>query len=228
MTNESALLSAIAIDGPFTGSVERLADESRSSAIAKARRVGVVRIGPEGLEGDEHADRQAHGGSQQALHVLPSEHLARLKAAFPDAVNLHPGGLGENFSSQGGTEEAVCIGDIFALGTARVQISQPRTPCWKIDRRCGTEGVAAFIAKHGCAGWYYRVLEAGDYSPGDALIHLERLPDAVSLFRLHSTLATHRPALQVLDRMANAPGLSPEWEDKIRARMRWLIDNNAA
>lgn len=228
MTNEAGLLSAIAIDGPFTGSVERLADESRSSAIAKARRDGVVHIGPEGLEGDEHADRQAHGGAQQALHILPAEHLERLKAEFPDAVNLHPGGLGENFSSRGITEEVVFIGDIFALGTARIQISQPRTPCWKIDRRCGTEGVAAFIAKHGCAGWYCRVLEAGDFAPGDALIHLERMPDAVSLNRLHSTLATHRPALQVLERMAAAPGLSPEWQAKIRTRMRWLIDNNAA
>jgi MOSC domain-containing protein YiiM len=228
MTTDAALLPAIALDGPFLGGVKRLTDETRSSAIAKSRRDGVVRVWPEGLDGDEHADTQAHGGPQQALHVLPSEHLDRLKAEFPAAANLHPGGLGENFSSHGISEETVCIGDIFALGTARVQISQPRTPCWKIDSRCGVEGMAAFIANHGCAGWYYRVLEAGDYRSGDALIHLQRLPVAISLARFHRTLATHRPGLQALERMATAPGLSPEWEAKIRKRMRWLLDNDAA
>ncbi len=218
------LMPAVVVAGVFTGRVGLLPGESRGSAIAKQALAGPVRIGSEGLAGDEHADPRAHGGPEKAVHLFPAEHYETLARAFPEARHLLPGGLGENLSTRGLTEEVACIGDIFTLGTVRLQIAQPRTPCWKIDSRCGVEGVAAHVAQHGIAGWYFRVLVPGECRAGDTLIHVERPPGAVSLARFNHTLAAHRPALAALERLATAPGLAPEWVQRIRDRMQRLLD----
>lgn len=216
------LIAPVIVAGLFSGRVGLLRGESRGSAIAKQALDGRVRIGSEGLAGDEHADPRAHGGPEKAVHLFPSEHHAALARVFPAAHNLVPGGLGENLSTTGITEADACIGDVFALGAVRLQISQPRTPCWKIDARCGVEGVAAHVALHGIAGWYFRVLAPGECAAGDALTHLERPPGAVSLERFNRILREHRPALAALERMATASGLAPEWVRRIRERMARL------
>lgn len=218
----------VIVTGIFAGRIGLLPGESRGSAIAKKALAGPTRIGGEGLESDEHADTQAHGGPEKAVHLFPAEHHESLAQAFPEARNLVPGGLGENLSTRGLTELNVCIGDVFELGTVRLQVAQPRTPCWKIDARCGVEGVAAHVARHGTTGWYFRVLVPGVCTAGDALAHIERPPGAVSLARFQKTLAAHRPALAALDRMASAPGLAPEWMRRIRDRMAWLIERGEA
>ncbi len=219
------LIAPVIVSGIFTGRVGRLPGESRGSAIAKEPLAGPVRIGRDGLEGDEHADPRAHGGPEKAVHLFPLEHYDALARTFPEARHLHPGGLGENLSTRGITEDSACIGDIFTLGGVQLQISQPRTPCWKIDARCGVEGVAAHVAEHGLAGWYFRVLVAGECSAGDALTHVERLPGAVSLARFNRSLREARPTLQVLELLASAPGLAPDWVRKIRSRIEWLQNN---
>ena len=110
----------------------------------------------------------------------------------------------------------------------KVQVTQPRQPCWKIDARCGVEGVAAFVAAHGLAGWYFRVLASGECAAGDALIHVERPQGAVSLVHFNRSLRAQRPALSVLEMLAAAPGLAPDWVGKIRSRMQWLRENGGA
>jgi MOSC domain-containing protein YiiM len=220
------LIAPVIVAGIFTGRVGMLPGESRGSAIAKEPLAGRCVIGVEGIAGDEHADPRVHGGSEKAVHLFPQEHHEALARAFPEARHLQPGGLGENLSTRGITENEAHIGDVFALGTARLQIAEPRTPCWKIDARCGVEGVAAHVAEHGIAGWYFRVLAPGECEAGDALIHLERPPGALSLARFHQSQRAQRPALEVLDRLANAPGLSPDWVRKIRSRIEWLQNNS--
>ncbi len=216
------MLPACNIDAVFVGAVAVLADDSRSSAIVKTAVTGPVRLSDTGLAGDTHADLQAHGGPDKALHLFPAEHYARLLAAFPAARNLLPGGLGENITTRGLSEDTVCIGDIFALGAARIQVTQPRTPCWKIDRRTGCEGVAAYIAEHGCTGWHYRVLAPGAISAGDRLAHLERPAGSVPLARFWRTVRTPRPLPAALSLLAAAPGLSPEWVRKLHERIERL------
>ncbi len=217
-----ALMAAVRVDGLFVGRIGLLPGESRGSAIAKQALDAPVRIEIDGLVGDEHADPRAHGGPEKAVHLFPQEHYAALALSFPEARHLHPGGLGENISTRGLTEENTCIGDVFELGTARLQVAQPRTPCWKIDARCGGEGVAAHVAQHGIAGWYLRVLAPGECVAGDALVHVERPPAAVSLARFNRTVADHRPPLVALERMATAPGLAPDWARRICERIARL------
>ena len=217
----------IAVDGLFAGQVAQLAGDSRSSAIVKTPVSGRCLLTAEGLTGDAQADRRVHGGGGKALHHYPAEHYALLAAAFPAAQHLMPGGLGENISTRGLTEHDVCIGDVLRLGGARIQVSQPRTPCWKIDHRAACEGVAAFIAEHGLAGWYYRVLEAGEVAAGDWLEHLERPADAVSLDEFWRVTHTPRPSIEALSRLANASGLDAQWVGKLRQRAEWLRNNGS-
>jgi MOSC domain-containing protein YiiM len=221
-----AMNAAIAIDGLFVGQVALLAGDSRSSAIVKTPVIGRCLLTAEGLVGDTQADRRVHGGDGKALHHYPAEHYAQLAAAFPDARNLAPGGLGENISTRGLTESEVCIGDIFRIGRARIQVSQPRTPCWKIDTRTSCEGVSAFIGEHGLAGWYYRVLEAGEVAAGDWLEHIERPAEAVTLAEFWQVIRAQRPTLEALLRLAHASGLDDAWAGKLMQRVEWLRTNS--
>ena len=222
------LIPPVPVAGLFIGRVGLLPGESRGSAIAKAAVVGHCRIDTDGFAGDEHADMNAHGGPEKAVHLFPAEHLDALARAFPDARHLIPGGLGENISTRGLTEENVHIGDVFELGTARLQVAQPRTPCWKIDARCGVDGMAAHVAEHGISGWYFRVRTPGECTLADALVHVQRPPGSVSLARFHRGLHARRPALELLHRLAEAPGLAPDWMRKIRGRIDWLLANGDA
>jgi MOSC domain-containing protein YiiM len=213
----------------FTGRVRPMPGDGRSTGICKQRVEGPLRVAFEGLEGDQQADRRLHGGPEKALHQFPIANYARLAGAFPDlAPAFVAGAIGENLSTPALDESQVCVGDVFALGTARVQLSQPRRPCWKIDARFGHEGIAAFVETQALAGWYYRVLEPGTVRVGDELALLDRTPDALTLQQFNSLARLHRPQAVDLMRAANLPGLTVDWAERFRARALWLHHNTPA
>lgn len=210
------------IGGLFLGQVALLDQDSRSSAIVKSAVRGPCLLTPEGLAGDSQADRRVHGGTEKAVHLYPAEHYAHLAAAFPAARHLVPGGLGENLSTTGLTEDLVCIGDRYAIGTAVIEVSQPRSPCWKIDHRVGVEGMAALIARAGLTGWYFRVIDQGRIGVGDRLDLSHRPAGAVSLAEYLQVSGAHRPSLETVLRVAAAPGLSPDKRQRLEDRAAWL------
>lgn len=211
-----------AVLGLYAGAVTPLAG-GRASAIHKLPITGEVVLHELGLSGDAQADRRLHGGLDKALHHFPSEHYTALARAFPAIGELlAPGSIGENISSLGLTEETVCLGDVYSFGTARVQLTQPRSPCGKIDRRYGVDGLAKLIQHNGNCGWYYRVLSSGLVRAGDSLQLLEREPDATSLALFHATMRETRPPRDVLERLANMELLGADWMKKLRGRLQWL------
>jgi MOSC domain-containing protein YiiM len=223
-----ALIRETRVDGLFAGRVALLENDSRSSAIAKSAVSGRLALTPTGLVGDEQADRRVHGDEGKALHLLPAEHLVRLQSAFPEARHLYPGGLGENISTAGQTECDVCIGDIFRIGTAWIQVSQPRRPCWKIDHRTGCDGMAAYIFLHGIAGWYFRVLEAGTIAVDDVMTHSERPVGAPTLMAFWNLTRNERYPAEALEQLATAPGLEPDWRTRLQERAAYLRRNPIA
>ncbi|MGB0126013.1 MAG: MOSC domain-containing protein [Rhodocyclaceae bacterium] len=214
------------IDQVFVGTRQSLPPEGQPTGMYKRPVAGPVDLGREGLAGDVQADRRVHGGPEKALHHYPAEHYATLTAVFPAAADaLVPGSLGENVTTLGLVEDAVCVGDVFRLGTARIQVSQPRSPCWKIDCKFAATGMARFIAEKGITGWYYRVLETGRIGPGDGLELLDRNVDPVTLSRLWRAQLERRPALDELQRLLGTPGLAPGWAKKLADRLDWLRRN---
>lgn len=111
------------------------------------------------IEGDRQADLRNHGGVDKAVYAYPAEHRPFWSAEIGyDAVEAP---FGENLSTLGITEEDARIGDIWRWGTAELQISQPRWPCYKLALHSGrTDMVKRFVAAGRC-GWYLRVLEEG-------------------------------------------------------------------
>ena len=213
--------------GLFGGKVQPMPGDGRPTAIFKQPLAGRVRVGPEGFEDDDRqADRRVHGGPEKALHHFPLDSHRRLAQAFPEqAAQFGAGAIGENISTEGLDEASVCIGDVYALGSARVQLCQPRSPCWKIDAKFGREGITAHIFEQGMAGWYYRVLAPGMVQAGDAFELLERSDDAPSLAQLWALSRQARPPLELLQRAAQAPGLAGNWQRKLNQRLDWLRKN---
>ncbi|RIX48364.1 MAG: MOSC domain-containing protein [Rhodocyclales bacterium GT-UBC] len=210
----------------FIGGIRPLPESGRPTGIYKQPVDTALELGPEGFVGDQQADRRVHGGPEKAVHLYPATHYARLAAQFPDAASeLVAGSLGENISTPDLDETAVHIGDIWQLGSARLQVCQPRNPCWKIDERFACDGMAAFIAEHRLTGWYWRVVTPGRVTPGDRLELHSRPADSVSLAEAMQLWQSHRPSAEALEKLASAPGLASQWQQKIQQRLNWLQQN---
>ncbi|HMW18891.1 MAG TPA: MOSC domain-containing protein [Accumulibacter sp.] len=213
-------MSAVSL---FSGGLTRWEAHGQWTGIYKRPVEGRQFLTVDGLADDRQADRRVHGGPDKALHQYPVGHYVRLATLFPTAADhLVVGSIGENVSAADFDERGMCIGDIFLLGEARLQVSQPRSPCWKIDQRYQTAGMAKAIAEHGWCGWYFRVLDEAWVASGDELVLVERPPSAVPLAELWATCQEHRPDPAALDRLASTPGLSIGWQKKLRQRQQWL------
>ena len=137
-------------------------EEPWTTGIFKTTVCGPVWLGKLNLAGDAQADLSVHGGIHKAVNVYPSEHYSywRQDIHLPD---MPYGAFGENFTTYGLLEDEVCIGDMFGIGDAVVQVSQPRQPCWKLERRWGIKDFVIRIKETGRIGWYLRVSEGRIY-----------------------------------------------------------------
>jgi MOSC domain-containing protein YiiM len=173
----------------LTGTVRAFRTPDEPSAIAKRAILGAVAVGPLGLAGDSQADLVNHGGADKAIHHYAFDHYPFWRDSLPDHPLLTaPGAFGENISTLGLTEHNVCLGDRFRLGTALVEVSHGRQPCWKLGHRFGRADVAARVVQTGRAGWYYRVLEPGQVTAGDRLALVKRGLTEWTLARLFAVL----------------------------------------
>lgn len=203
----------------FLGGIRPLPPDNQPTGIFKQEVLTPVWVGREGLAGDAQADRRVHGGPEKALHQFAIANYARLSTAFPDAANLLiPGSIGENISAPDRDETLIAIGDVFRLGDSTIQVSQPRSPCWKIDNRFGVEGMAQFIAEKRITGWYFRVLEEGAVEPGSDFERIQRNDIPVSIADLLSLWSEHRPDPDRLIEVSRTPGLTASWVSKLEDR----------
>lgn len=217
------MLTISKVEQLFAGGLENLEPEGQLTGIYKRRVPGVVRVVKLGIVGDEHGDLRVHGGPEKAVHQYAAENYGRLAAAFPQCEDLLvPGSLGENISSRQMTERSVYVGDVFRFGTAVLQVSQPRSPCWKINHRFGVERMSMFVAQARITGWYYRVLQPGKMQEGDEILLLERQTQRFSIEQFWQVQMSHRPSIDDLAELAGVPGLAPEWRQRLEHRAKWL------
>ena len=207
----------------FAGGLENLEPEGQFTGIYKRRIPGKARVETLGIVGDEHGDPRVHGGAEKAIHQYAAENYGLLAQAFPQcASSLIPGSLGENMSAHDMTERNVHIGDVFRVGSTVLQVSQPRSPCWKINHRFGVEKMSMFVAQARITGWYYRVVSPGDICPGDEIALLDRHTERFSIEQFWQVQMSHRPPLDDLAELAAVPGLAPEWRQRLEHRAKWL------
>ena len=142
-----------------------------SSAFTKRPVAGRVRVHRLGVEGDEHA-YAGHGGEDGAVLVYSRDHYPfwrDLGVDIPEA-----GAFAENLTVEGLTEAEVRIGDTFQVGSCTVQISEPRSPCYKIAARYGRKDISIVVQDTGFTGYLMRVLEEGDVAAGDEMRLVDR------------------------------------------------------
>lgn len=220
--NQAAL--DVAVDAVLVGRPAPLPGGRAPSAIVKSPALGPITVGPLGLDGDAQADRRHHGGPEKALHHYPREHYAEWVAWMPEEAGAsgafeRPGAFGENLSTVGLTEADVCVGDVFALGTARVQVSQGRQPCWKLDLRHGRTGVARRMQELRRTGWYYRVLSPGVVAAGDRLVLVDRPAPGWPLARVLAALFDRSTGPDEWGAAASLEVLAAGWRETFARRV---------
>ncbi|WIW87039.1 MOSC domain-containing protein [Sphingobium sp. V4] len=189
------------------------------SAIAKRPVDGPVRIGWDGLEGNAVADRIHHGGWDKAIHLYPQDHYDWWRQARPDHPLLDaPGAFGENIASRGMTEEDLCLGDRFSLGSAIVEVSHGRQPCWKLDHRFGARDVMATIVRTGRCGIYFRVIREGEAEAGTRMALLDRPLPQWSVARLFRLLigGGHKADPDAVRALVDMDVLAEAWRERAR------------
>lgn len=207
------------------GVATRFGPHGEPSAIDKQPVDTPVYLSLNGFSTDVQGDPKHHGGPEKAVHHYAGDHYAiwQRELAEHDGVTcLSPGGFGENVSTLGLTEAIVAVGDIFSLGRAIVQVSQPRQPCWKLNIRFQVPDMAMRVQMSGRTGWYYRVLEPGLVQPDDVLRLTERLHPDWTLSRIMHVLYHDRLNIEDLTCLSQLSGLNPKMRQLAAQRVQRL------
>jgi MOSC domain-containing protein YiiM len=161
------------------------------------------------LDGDRQADLTVHGGRDKTVYAYPVEHLPLWNDELGTDFEL--GTFGENLSTAGWLEDDVCIGDIWAWGEARLQVSQPRSPCYKLATITGRPNLLKRFVRTGRTGWYLRVLQLATVPVAGPIQVIERDPAGISV--LHAHWASLPGALDraEVEAVARVDALASDW-----------------
>ena len=178
-----------------------------------------LRLGKLGLEGDGQADLAVHGGEHKAAYAYPFEHYAFWEREL-SRHDFRFGQFGENLTVTGMSEETVCVGDIFRVGEALVEVTQPRVPCFKLALRMGLPEFPKQFLQSGRSGFYLRVLEEGTIEPADQIVRVEMGPEQVSIRSLLNLVYFEPDNVEGAAQALRIPALSPGWREQLEARLK--------
>jgi MOSC domain-containing protein YiiM len=142
-----------------------------STGIFKLPVKGKIKLGNLNLVGDQQADLVVHGGPDKAVYAYPWEHYEW----WQERMTTHEfsfGEFGENLTTEGLLEDAICIGDEFRIGSAVLRVSQPRLPCYKLGIKFGRADVIKMFTQSTRCGIYFSVVKEGELESGDAIEYL--------------------------------------------------------
>jgi MOSC domain-containing protein YiiM len=180
-----------------------------------ACRVMVRRIN---LDGDRQADLSVHGGTDKAVYVYPSEHY-RKWAEELGRRDLAFGQFGENLTVEGMREETVHIGDIFRIGSALLEVTQPRIPCYKLGLRMGSAQFPKKFLSSNRTGYYVRVLEEGDVGVGDSIERIATDPERMTIRQTVRLAFFEQGNVAMLQKVLGIQALSQEWRSMLQEHL---------
>ncbi|MGV2829320.1 MOSC domain-containing protein [Myxosarcina sp. GI1(2024)] len=186
-------------------------DRPWSTGFFKKPIEGAVWLGKTNLDGDGQADLYHHGGLEKAVLAYAAEHYHKWQRRLMRS-ELTWGAFGENFTIVGQTELSVCIGDIYKVGDALIQVSQPRQPCWKLSRRWRIKDLALQVQRTGWTGWYFRVLQEGFVAPKQPVILVECPYPQWTIARANEIMHQHLNERKLAAELADCPLLAPNWQ----------------
>ncbi|UXP30749.1 MOSC domain-containing protein [Reichenbachiella agarivorans] len=146
-----------------------------------------IQLGTTDVVGDAVIDRRYHGGVDKACYLYAADHYDYWRAQYPDK-ELPYGMFGENLTVEGLDETKMIIGDVYQLGTAKVQVSEPRQPCYKLGIRFDDQGILKKFVNSTFSGVYVRVLEVGEVSVGDTFELIESVEQGLSIAEIYGLI----------------------------------------
>jgi MOSC domain-containing protein YiiM len=176
------------------------------SAIWKSPVAGRITVRGVNLDGDEQADRKAHGGPDKAVYAYAIEdvrwweqHLAR---------PLQPGGFGENLTTQGIEINDALVGERWEIGTVVLEVSEPRVPCWRLGVRMNDETLPRRFTEALRPGAYLRIVVEGDLAAGDEIRVIHRPDHNLTIRDVFRIYTRDRGEVE---RLVAIPQMSESW-----------------
>ena len=177
---------------------------------------GPRRVDKLNIDGDGQGDLAGHGGEQRAVFVYQTDSYRYWEREL-DRDDFVYGQFGENFTVEGLSDDEVCIGDRYQIGTAVFEVTQPRVTCYRVGLRMNDPRIPAMLVSHRRPGFYFRVLEEGEVQAGDAILKLGSIPEQMTIVEVDALLYLPGHPRQQLLRALRLPALSPGWQESFRA-----------
>jgi ferredoxin-NADP reductase/MOSC domain-containing protein YiiM/ferredoxin len=177
---------------------------------------GPRRVRKLNVDGDGQGDLAGHGGEQRAVFVYQRDSYRYWERELgrDDLVDGH---FGENFTIEGLSDDEVCIGDRYQIGTAVFEVTQPRVTCYRVGIRMNDPRIPALLVSHRRPGFYFRVLQEGDVQAGDEIVKLASGPEQMTVAEVDALLYLPGHPRQQLLRALRIPALSPGWQASFAA-----------
>lgn len=189
------------------------------TAIFKEPVAGAVAIQELNLAGDQQADLTVHGGSEKAVYAYPVEHYEYWRKQLPD-VSLSWGSFGENLTTEGLLEDTICIGDLLRVGSAVLQVTQPRMPCYKLALRFDRDDMTKRFLLSGRSGFYFAVIEPGHVIAESKIEILNRDPEAVTVSDIVRLYLGQVPDPALIQRATRVTSLPENWRNQLLLRVQ--------
>ena len=187
------------------------------TAIFKEPVAGPVAIRKLNLVGDRQADLSVHGGAEKAVYAYPAEHYEYWRGQLPD-ISFSWGAFGENLTTEGLWEDRLFIGDLFRVGSAVLQITQPRMPCYKLQLRFNRDDMIKRFLLSGRSGFYFSVIERGDVAAESNVEILDRDPYGVTVSDIVRLYLGQTRDPELLQRARSVGSLPQNWKTQLLLR----------
>jgi ferredoxin-NADP reductase/MOSC domain-containing protein YiiM/ferredoxin len=167
------------------------------------------------IDGDDQADRLAHGGEHRAVFVYQIESYRYWERELGRS-DFSYGQFGENFTVEGLADDDVCIGDRYRIGEALFEVTQPRVTCYRVGIRMDEPAMPSLLVAHHRPGFYLRVLEEGSVQAGDPIVKVADGPERLTVAQVDALLYLPNKSRPLLERALQVPALSEGWKGSFR------------
>lgn len=182
-----------------------------SSGIGKTT-VESLTVGKNRIVGDDVANHKAHGGPDRVVCFYPHEHYTYWRERFDRNLSLPA--FGENLTAAGMTEEQVCIGDVFKIGEAVLQVTQGRVPCVTISNYNDECQLLKQVVDTNLTGYFFRVLEEGIINLDSEITLLEKDSNGITVAFATQILFHQKDDKESIEKILKVDALSEEWRNR--------------
>jgi ferredoxin-NADP reductase/MOSC domain-containing protein YiiM len=167
------------------------------------------------IDGDDQADRLAHGGEHRAVYVYQIDSYRYWEREL-GRDDFTYGQFGENFTVEGLADDEVCIGDRYRVGDALFEVTQPRVTCYRVGIRLNDPAMPTLLVARHRPGFYLRVLEEGLVEAGGEIEKVADGTEQLTVADIDALLYLPNKSHALLERALRVPALSEGWQGSFR------------